>query len=112
MKQTVWILSKQIFKKSFESKENLLFKIIQFLLLWIRIWTSKSDPDPNKNRSDPQRWQQLHKASIIQSMIRHIESRNTHRKIITGTDFLLTPPYKYRYCTIITKPLKNEQLKQ
>ena len=99
-------------KKVLKVRKIYYLQLFNFLLLRIRIWTSKSDPDPNKNRPDPQRWQQLHKASIIQSMIRHIESRNTHRKIITGTNFLLTPPYKYRYCTIITKPLKNEQLKQ
>ena len=33
MKQTIWILSKQILKKSFESKENLLFTIIQFFVI-------------------------------------------------------------------------------
>ena len=42
--------------KVLKSKENLLFKIIQFLLLRIR--TSKADPDPNKIRPDPQHWTQ------------------------------------------------------
>ena len=42
--------------KVLKSKENLLFKIIQFFLLRIR--TSKADPDPNKIRLDPQHWTQ------------------------------------------------------
>ena len=44
------------------SKENLLFKIIPFLLLRIRIRsrirTLKSDLDPVKSRPDPQHWLQ------------------------------------------------------
>ena len=37
-------------------KKNLLFKIIPFLLLRIRIQTLKYDLDPVKSRPDPQHW--------------------------------------------------------
>ena len=37
-------------------KKNRLFKIIPFLLLWIRIRTLKLDPDLVKSRPDPQHW--------------------------------------------------------
>ena len=55
LKKKLWIKYNNLsFNKT--NRYYLLFKIIQFFLLRIRIWTFKSDTDPDKIRPDPQHW--------------------------------------------------------